>query len=348
MGIWLATREQVISALDADYTARDFDQVDRALDAATDTVCALLRRAHIHPVVATRYFPWPPDDSSYPWRLWLDEHPLIELTALTSGGVTIPVVDTFSEPVNSGPPYESIELDRSASVSYGGGTTPQRDIAATGLWGLRNDEVAAGALAEALDDSETGVDVSNGAVVGVGSILRCGTERMVVTDRTWLDSTQNLAGDMDASTADQVVAVATGSAFHRHEVLLIDAEQLLVREVAGNNLIVERSFNGTTLAAHTGTPDVYVSRALTVTRGALGTTAASHSDATTLVTWKAPPLCESLAIAEAIVRVEQERGAYAGTVGAGEASRDPAGGTIDALRTQCRNAHGRQARLGVI
>lgn len=53
-----ATREEVKSALDIKQTARNNDQVDRAIDSASRAVEGLLHRV-FYPTFDTRYVDWP-------------------------------------------------------------------------------------------------------------------------------------------------------------------------------------------------------------------------------------------------------------------------------------------------
>src|SRR5258708_18397047 len=93
----------------------------------------------------TRYFDWPNFQYAYPWRVWFDQWELAAIpTAVTTGGQSIPLSAINFEPVNSGPPYTYMELQRNLSYSFGVGPTPQRDIAITGPWGFSLDTEPAG------------------------------------------------------------------------------------------------------------------------------------------------------------------------------------------------------------
>ncbi len=341
------TREAVKTALDSKATSRDDEQIDRAVLSACETVDGFLHWAHIDPRVDTRYFDFPNRSHADPGRLWLDNQGLISLTTATTGGDSLTPADLLLEPVNDGPPFVSVNTDFDTDASYGGATGWQHNIALTGLWGYADDQRPAGALAEALDSSETGVDVTDGSKMGVGSLLVCESERMIVTARGWLDSGQNLGTNLDDLPSAQLVNLTSGVAFNVGESILIDAEEMLLVGIAGNNGVVQRAWNGSTLAAHTSGADIYASRTLTVERGANGTTAAAHNTATALTVWRAPQLIESLAIAEAQVQVAQEEASYARTVGEGEAMREAAGRALTALRDLCWTAHGRN-RIGAV
>ncbi|MFZ3473092.1 hypothetical protein ACODT3_10840 [Streptomyces sp. 4.24] len=349
MGIVYATREDVMRAVDSKETARNAAQIDRGLEAASRNIDALCHR-RFYPEVATRSFDWPNSQRAAPWRLWLDANELVSVSAVTSGGTAISPADVLLEPSAYGPPYNRLELNLGSDAAFGGGSTHQRDITITGLWaGCAVDETQVGTIAEALDASETGVDVdgATAAVVGVGSVLRADSERMVVTGRTMLDTSQNLGADLDSKANAVTVPVASTAGFALDEVVLIDAERMLVVDIAGSNLIVKRGWDGSVLAAHTTGADVYAARTLTVRRGALGTTAASHTTAAPVYRWDPPGPVQSLTVAEVLNALGLEQASYSVVLRAGETgserTRDLRG--LQALREQVRVSYARQARL---
>jgi hypothetical protein len=345
-----ATREDVMRALDVKQSARNAAQVDRALQSASRSIDGLCHR-RFYPEIATRSFPYPGPQSATSWRLWLNANELISVTTLTSGGTTIAASDYFLEPNEYGPPYNRLEIDLDSSAAFGGGDTHQRDITITGLWGYRDDETTVGALAEALDASETAVDVNAAAsaLVGVGSVLRVDTERMLVTSRTMADTGQNVGGaGLTAQQNSVTLTVSDGTAFAVDEILLVDSERLLVVDIAGNNLTVQRAWDGTVLAAHAAGADIYAARTLTVTRGALGTTAATHADASTVVRWDPPGLIRDLTIAEVLTRLTNEQAGYARTRkqgDGGDTERAKATFDLPGLREQVYATHGRKGRV---
>lgn len=351
---WYATREAVKAALDIKLTARSNAAVDRAIQAASRNVEALCHR-RFYPEQATRYFDWP-DQYARPWRLWLDDSELIELTAATSGGVTLSTADIFLEPNRTGPPYNRVELDISTNAAFSAGSTTQRDIALTGLWGYRNDESPAGTATAAASSGATTLLVSDSSVVGVGQLVRCGTERLIVTDASMVSTGQTLQAPLTEKMNDQILQTADGTAYHVGEVLLLDAERVRVDDIAGNNLIVKRGWDGTTNTAHTGST-IYAPRSLTVTRGALGTTAAGISQGAQLYRWDPPGPLQALTIAEAVINLLQDSSGYARVTGVGTAARQVGGGTntktsygagIEGLREQVYTTLGRKARVRAV
>ncbi|MFE2382204.1 NfeD family protein [Streptomyces misionensis] len=343
-GVRYATREDIMRALDVQTTARNRRQIDDAIEAASRGVEGLCHR-RFAPVLATRYFDWPgrPAASYTPWVLRLDDSELISLTSITSGGISIPLDDVNLEPNRSGPPFSRVEIKLNTSAAYGGGQTYQRDVTITGLWGYRDTETTLGAATAAVGSGTTlTVDGATSAAVGVGSILRVDDERMLVTERAQADTGQT--GTLTASKADTTLTVTDGTAFAVDEVLLLDSERVRVDDIAGNTLVVERAYDGTVLAAHTSTP-IYAPRALTVTRGALGTTATTHTTGATAYEWQPPGLIHQLVKAEAIWSLLQERsGWFRLASSSGKSAPEVSRVSIDALRDQAYTEYGRKAR----
>lgn len=346
---WYTTREEVKAELDVRETARSNTRIDRAIEAACETVEGCLHRI-FYPQTGTRSFDWPNLQYARPWRLWLDANEVISVTSLTSGGTVIDSSDFLLEPNQYGPPYDRIEVNIGTSAAFGGGHTHQRDITVQGVFGYRNDETTLGATAEALDASETSIDVdaATSAAVGIGSLLRIDSERVVVTGRTQLDTGQNLGGNLTAANNNASVAVSDGTLFAADEVLLIDSEKMRIDDIAGNTLTVTRPWDGTTLAAHAAGADIYAPRALTVTRGAVGTTAATHSSSATVYRWDPPAAIRQLCLAEALNDLLQGRAGYARTAGAGENERELTGRGLEALRKRVYVSHGRKARTRAV
>jgi hypothetical protein len=349
MGIWYATREDVKAALDFKETARANRAVDRALEAASRSVEGLCHR-RFYPEIATRLWDWPNGQYSRPWRLWLDANELISITAMSAAGVVISALDYNLEPNQYGPPYNRVELDIGSDTTFGGGATYQRNISISGLFGYRNDKTALGATTEALDASETGVDVdaATSAAAGVGSLLRIDGERMTVTGRSMLDTGQTLGTDLTNQVNVVVVPVASGSAFAVDEAILIDAERMLITDIAGNNLIVKRGWDGTVLAPHTTGAHVYAPRSLTVRRAVLGTIASTHTLGAAVARWDAPGPVIELTIAEALNQVLQEQAGWLRVTGGSGGQKEATLTALLDLRDQAWDSHGRKARTRAV
>jgi hypothetical protein len=350
-GPWYATREMVKGASDIKETAGLNAAVDRNLERCARDAEGLLAWKHFYPITATRYFDWPSRQYGTPWNLWLDDNPLHSLTAFTSGGTALTVgSDLYLEPANGPLPYTCIRINSGSSASYSGGASNfQRALAATGLWshGYRTQSVAV--LQDAIADADVStMTVTNSAGVGVGDLVVVDTERMIVTDKQLVDTGVNSSGSLASEKSARLLAVPDGTLFAKREVVTIDAESMRIDDVAGNNLIVTRAFDGSALAAHNTNADIYMPRRLAITRGFGGTTAAAHNDASTVSRWIPPLSLTELVLAEAQNAVAQENAAWARVIGASEAEREAfAKGLID-LRKTVRRTLGRSHRKSVI
>jgi hypothetical protein len=352
LGIWYCSREDVKAALDAKATARSDAQVDRAVESASRAVEGCLHR-RFYPEIATRYFDWPSPQPSRSWRLWLDDNEIISATALISGGTTIAPADYFLRRSDNRdePPYTHVEIDLSGAAAFSSGSTTQRAIALTGLYGYSNDTIPAGALAEALDDSETGVDVTDSAAIGVGHLILVGSERMQVTGKTMADTGVNIdaADSLAASAADVSITMSTTTgAPVVGETILIGSERMLVVDVAGSVLTVRRAWDGTVLAAHSANADIYAPRTLTVARGVLGTTAAAHSSTDAISRQVFPGPVRDYVIAVAIDQLLQETSGYAREVGSGDNLREASGRGLRVAEQRAVALYGRKARVRAV
>lgn len=344
-----ATREMVQRAADIKKAAYTSAQIDRALESGSESVEGYLNR-RFYPLTTTRYFDFPNHQYARPWRIWFDQHDCVSLSAFTSGGVTVASTDYFLRP-DHGPPFTHLEVDLESSASLSAGATHQRALAMTGVWAYDSNTATAGLLAEALDNSETAVDISDSSLIGVGDVILVESERMLVTNKAMRDTGVNIdAGDsLTASQADVGITVSSTTNMPVvDEVILIDSERMLVVDVAGSLMTVKRAYDGTVLATHAGSADIYALRTLTVTRGALGTAAATHADTTAISRYVYPALVRDLTLATALDQLAQESSGYARAGGAGESAREATGTGLDALRKRAEEAHGRKARIRAI
>lgn len=343
MDPWYCTREDVKAATDSKTTARDDAQVDRAIAAASRAVEGLTRR-RFYPWTGTRRFDWPGTQYSPSYRLWLDANELVSLTAVTAGGTAISVGDVALYP-DDGPPYTRIEVDLSSNAAFSSGDTRQNAVTLTGMFGYGADEAPAGALVSAINASTVSFPVTNSAAVGVGSILRVGSERMLVTAKNMLTTAQT--GTLTKENSSTSLAVSDGTAFFTDEVILLGSERMRIEDIAGNTLIVKRAWDGSVLAAHTGAT-IYARRAVTVERGALGTTAAAHDAAAAVVKHMPPGPITALCIAEAINTVAQENAGYARQIGQGEYARELGTRGLKDIRAEVYATYARRARIRAV
>lgn len=347
MGIWYATRGAVKAALDVKETARANAQVDRAIESASRTVESLLHR-RFYPETTTRYFDWPNASYARSWRLWLDANELVSLTSLVSGDVTLDPSDYFLRRADNRdePPYDSIELSLDGDAAFGQGSTWQKDIAVTGVFGYDDVRTTAGALDGSVDSSQTTVTVTD-ATVDVGDLLTVGTERMQVLTKAMADTGVSFSGLTTARADDDTLAVPDGTAFTVGEVLRLDSERCLVVDVAEDNLVLKRAWDGSRLAAHTS-GSIYAARQLVVTRGALGTTAASHTDAAAVSRQVYPGPVVALCVAESLSTLQNELAGYAHTSGSGDSSTTLSVTALQAARDLAVRTCGRRARTRAV
>lgn len=346
---WYAAREQVKAALDSTETARNDLQIDRAIGSASRRIDARMRRV-FYPMLATRYFPWPAPQPTAGWRLWLDDNDLIRVDTLTVGGVEIDSADFFLEPVNSGPPYTHVELDLSGAAAFSTSSTHQRAISITGLWGYSADEERIGTLSSTLeaDSTDTASAAWETAQLGVGDILRVDDERLIVTGRDLVDSSETITSGLAASASDVELSVSDGSVFATGLMIRVDAERMLVVDVAGSTLTVRRAWDGSVLASHTADTAVYVATGVRLDRAQLGTSIAQHTSGDVVYRHLVPDLIRDLCIAEAVNQLEQETSGYARIIGEGETAREGSGRGLADLRRDAMAAHGRRVRTRVV
>jgi hypothetical protein len=331
-----------MAALDTKESARNARQIDRAIASGADAVDGLLKRV-FYPTYATRTFDWPNPQRARTWRLWLDRDELISASAIVTGGTTLESGDYLLRP-DTGPPYTYLELDRAANSAFAISGAGQRSIAITGLYGYGADTDLVGALSGQINSSVTTVVVTDSSEIGTGTILLAGTEYMIVTGRSMSSTSQTTTAALGASASEVTVGVATGSAYAVGETILINSERMLIVDIAGNSLVVKRAVDGSVLASHLITQTVYAPRTLTVERGSLGSTAATHADALAIYRHVPPALVSELNLAEAIVAGQQRSAGYARTIGSAEATREAIGRGLQDIRARAYEAHGRKVR----
>ncbi len=161
-----------------------------------------------------------------------------------------------------------------------------------------------------------------------------------------MDTAQTILADLAASAAAESVSVTTGSAYTIGEVLTVDSERMLIVDIAGNQLVVKRAWDGSTLAAHTTGAKVYAPRVLTVVRGVLGTTAATHLINAPIVKHMAPGPIRDLCLAEVVTMITGETSGYSQSeTRGGKAAK---GMSVHDLRAQVITGFGRKMRSAAI
>jgi hypothetical protein len=359
-----ATREEVRAALDVQMSAYANNKLDRHIQMGSGSVDRLCMR-RFYTTYGTYQWDWPNYQYAYPWRLWLDKLELAGPPTLVVSGtflpepVVIPESDYLLYPTD-GPPYRALQLRRDMNSSFGNNTTPQFDIGITGPFGYWLEVAPAGQLAANVASTTTGfITVTNSGALGVGDTVIAGSEQMLVTDASYINTGIDVSsGCTTASAADNTMVVPDGTQFSTQEIILVDSEWMLVQYIIANNLIVKRGFSGSVLATHSPSAPIYAQRQFSVTRGFLGTTPTTYTDGTALSIVVVPDLVKELAVAEAATALIQEPSGYAyqmvtttnfrGVNSGGEIVEALAGLGLPDLRQRCVEAYGRQARTRVV
>lgn len=157
-------------------------------DNTDDTVMEFLLRSasqyiesqtdcHFIPRIETRYYDVPDGNELDPRQLNLDGD-LLEVITLTNGdGTVIPSTEYTLRPKNSTPYYGIRLKDNSTYIWASDGAGDLHDvISVLGVWGFHNHYSTAWTVgstaAEAMDATETGYDVTSGALFAVGNLIR--------------------------------------------------------------------------------------------------------------------------------------------------------------------------------
>jgi hypothetical protein len=87
---------------------------------------------------------------------------------------------------------------------------------------------------------------------------------------------------------------------------------------------------------------------LTVTRGQLGTTAATHSSSAAVARHVVPGLVQELAVAEALNTLLQKQSGYGRVIGSGDNEREASGRGLRQIREDAYTAFGRKPRKAAV
>lgn len=336
--IMYCTREQVQMELGYADSWRLNKRVDAKIRQASRDTEGLCHRK-FYPWTGTRSFDLPETDS-----LFLYENELTSVDAISSGGTAMATTDYILRP-ESGPPYGWIDVHYGGSVGWQAAGSFQQAIAVTGTFGYPIPALPGGELAAGMSGADTVLTLASSAMIGVGSLILIGAERLVITEKTLTTTTATLAGDLTASKAQVQVAVSDGDLIDVGETIAIDGERMLVESILGDVLTVIRGQNGSTLAAHTTGAAVLAPRIADVARGQLGTVSAAHDADTPIYLLTPPSLVQEYTLALAVAALEHGSSGYARETGANESrrsadSRNP----LTVLGDDLRRVYGRKAR----
>lgn len=342
-------------SLEINNTIRIKAIIDEKIDATSPIVESQLHR-RFYPEQKTVKFNWPNYSYTPSWQLDLGDNELISVSQLVAGGVALTGDGHASSSQfflrrwddKDEPPYSYIEINLATSAAFSSGTTFQRAIEITGLFSGDKDTSTAlthGLLGGNITNVATSLVINPSAgiyPVGVGSLILIGTERLIIVERQMSAvAGQTLVSTMDASQADKIVDVASGALFASDEIILLGAERMRIEDIAGNNLIVERAFDGTALTTHGIGEQVYALRTFTAKRGQLGSTAAAHNLNDPIYVHQYPGPVAELTKAETLVLIEQDSAAYARVIGSGGNAIESGGKGLEDVRKRAFAACGR-------
>jgi hypothetical protein len=355
---WYATRGMVTNALDIPPHPRIHGLVDRAIGASSQIVEERCGGVELFPWTGTRSYDWPDQDRIQGRTLFLYSSRVTAVTQLTVAG-TVAAAGSYHLRPDTGPPYDTIVLDKDTVPGYwqvDPSTGSEDAITVTGLWGHGSQvRTVLGILSGPLDATTTTIiltSVSDPLRADVGAILWIDDEVLVVTGASWVDTGITVGGTGLAATVSSTsLTVSSTTGLAPGQKILIGAEKLLITDVVSATvLIVSRAQDGTVLSTHASGDHVSAPWSLTVTRGDLGTTAATHLDDAPVLAHRPPGTIEQTVVACSLWQVQDQLAGYASPAGpVGGARRTKvAGAGIEALLEACQVQYGPRTRFGAI
>lgn len=185
-------------------------------DSTDDAVIEMLLRSvsryvddqtgrHFYPRVETRYYDVPDNTGLDVRSLVLDGDLLEVITVVNGDGITVPSTEYTLRPRNV-TPHLYIRLKDSSTYYWASNSASDFHdvIEVTGVWGYHDKYSAAWALgstlAEALDTTETGTDVTSGTLFTTGDIIRFDDELAYVSAKS-TDTLTNTRGENGSTAA---------------------------------------------------------------------------------------------------------------------------------------------------
>lgn len=248
--------------------------------------------------------------------LWVGE--LLAVTSILDDADTLQASDYLLYPRQrlwDNGPYDRITLDPDATT-IGAWSLEEDIIVVTGRWGLYEQSEATGATVQddPLSDSATSLLANNGSKIRPGKVLLVDAEQLLVTATAAATaSTATLNGALDANSEE--VAVSDGSQLNIGEIAKVEFEKMLVLDISGNTLLVDRGWDNTKRTTHADTTAVNVHRTFTVKRAINGTTANSHAQGTDIYQYLPPYDVNYLCKQTASLMSRKEDTGYAGKTG---------------------------------
>lgn len=256
-------------------------------------------------------------------RMWTP--PILSVSSLLNDGSALSASDYFligeatARPWWLNGPYTQIEVDPDSSVLSVWCDSEPDSVQIACLRGLYLKSILTGAtVADTTQqsDSQSTLQVSNGALVSPGMALLLGSEQELVTGYgSPADTTTDLNGTID--TATEEITVDDASLVNVGEVIRVDFEQMKVRDrnTDTEKLHVYRGWNKTNRVQHLDGVSVYVYRTFNVDRACNGTTAAAHANALAISRYDPPDDVRFLAREGATLMLNKAKSGYAGKSG---------------------------------
>jgi len=206
-------------------------------------------------------------------------HPLLNAETVEVSGVSRDPQNFLYYPLNglwAYGPYMRMRAD--ACWLEGGASFPRIGgaVEITGTWGMYERSMALGATAANQGISDGVITVDDGGALSPGMVILVEDEQELVTGTVHPDASGTTLASA-VGVEDDTLSVADGSLVGIGETIRIGFEQMLVRDIAGDDLSVERGWARTKRVAHLVGAPVLVYRTYRVTRGVNGTKAAAHA-----------------------------------------------------------------------
>lgn len=240
------------------------------IEAASDILCR--KKGNFIPIFDMLYFGARVGREDKP----LEVKPLLNITSIKINDVSI--TDYILRPINrhwSYGPY--------TSISRASWWPHDNEVEIAGPWGLYEMLESLGFSASQSTSTETTLVTENGSLLSPGMVITIEDEQEYVSAgsgspgspaATTATSKVNIAAGVAAD--DDEIPVDNGAEFFAGEVIQIDLEDIYITKIGGDDLSVQRGWNGTLPAEHDDDAEIRVYRTFKVVRGVNGTTAAIH------------------------------------------------------------------------
>lgn len=249
--------------------------------------------------------------------------PILSISSIINDDDILSTSDYFligldvNQPFWPNGPYVQIEVDPDSTVLAAWYDAEPDSVQITAKRGLYEHSAALSAtVADTTQQSasQTTLKVSDGSKVSPGMVLLIGSEQESVTG--WGSPTASVTALNGAITADtEVLTVDNGALLYAGETIRVEFEQMRVREIQTNSVLVWRGWNRTARVSHADDKTIDVYRTVNVERGVNGTTAAIHVNGTAISRYLAPDDIQYLTRQIATLMINKAKSGYAGKTG---------------------------------